>query len=126
MVTDARILIVEDNQQVGDFAAQLLADLGSIARRAGNAREALAVLEAEHDEIDIVFSDVVMPRVDGVELCRRIRARWPGLTVVLTSGYSHVLAEDMRDGFPLLQKPYSLDDLVRVMRDAHAQNRKVF
>ncbi|MBO9725069.1 MAG: response regulator [Novosphingobium sp.] len=126
MVTDARILIVEDNQQVGDFAAQLLADLGFTARRAGNAREALAVLEAEHDEIDIVFSDVVMPGIDGVELCRRIRARWPGLTVVLTSGYSHVLADDMRHGFPLLQKPYSLDDLVRVMRDAHAQNGNVF
>lgn len=44
MVTDARILILEDNQQVVDFAAHLLADLGYRARRAGNAREALAVL----------------------------------------------------------------------------------
>ncbi|PNU02323.1 hypothetical protein A8V01_26600 [Novosphingobium guangzhouense] len=73
-----------------------------------------------------MFSDVVMPGMEGVELCRRIRAHWPGPTVVLTSGYSHVLAEDMRHGFPLLQKPYSLDDLVRVMRDAHAQNGNVF
>jgi len=45
--------------------------------------------------------------------------------VVLTSGYSHVLADEMRHVYPLLQKPYSLDDLVRVMRDAHAQNGNV-
>ncbi len=115
---EASILIVEDNEQVGEFASHLLSDLGFITRKAGNAREALAILEQDWAGIDLVFSDVVMPGMDGVELARRIGQRWPSLTVVLTSGYSHVLAEDAHHGFPLLHKPYSVDELSNVLRDA--------
>jgi len=118
VAAEASILIVEDNDQVGEFASQLLGDLGFITRRAANAREAIAILEHEHELIDIVFSDVIMPGMDGVELGRQIRKRWPALTVVLTSGYSHVLADDARHGFALLHKPYSVDELSRVLRDA--------
>ncbi|EJU11096.1 PAS/PAC sensor hybrid histidine kinase, partial [Sphingomonas sp. LH128] len=116
--SEASILVVEDNEQVGEFASQLLTDLGFSTRRAANARDAIAILESDHGDIDIVFSDVVMPGMDGVELGRQIRSRWPNLTVVLTSGYSHVLAGDTRHGFALLHKPYSLDELSRVLRDA--------
>ena len=118
IASEASILIVEDNDQVGEFASHLLGDLGFTTRRVANAREAIATLESEHETIDIVFSDVIMPGVDGVELGRRIRQRWPKLTVVLTSGYSHVLADDARHGFALLHKPYSADELARVLRDA--------
>ena len=115
---EASILIVEDNDQVGEFASHLLGDLGFTTRRAANAQEAIAILEREHDLIDIVFSDVIMPGMDGVELGRQVRRRWPELTIVLTSGYSHVLADDARHGFALLHKPYSVDELSRVLRDA--------
>ncbi|MBA2932905.1 response regulator [Sphingomonas sp. CGMCC 1.13654] len=115
---EASILIVEDNDQVGEFASHLLGDMGFMTRRAANAREAIVILEREHDLIDIVFSDVIMPGMDGVELGRQVRRRWPELTVVLTSGYSHVLADDARHGFALLHKPYSVDELSRVLRDA--------
>lgn len=115
---EASILIVEDNEQVGEFASQLLGDLGFTTRRAANASDAIAILEQDHAEIDIVFSDVIMPGIDGVELGRQVRVRWPELTVVLTSGYSHVLAGDARHGFALLHKPYSVDELSRVLRDA--------
>jgi CheY-like chemotaxis protein len=116
--TEASILIVEDNDQVGEFASQLLCDLGFTTRRAANARDALTVLKQAHDDIDIVFSDVIMPGADGVELGRQIRERWPALTILPTSGYSHVLAEDARHGFALLHKPYSVDELARVLRSA--------
>ncbi|GAB7553710.1 hypothetical protein NRB_32190 [Novosphingobium sp. 11B] len=116
--SEASILVVEDNDQVGEFASQLLGDLGFSTRRAANARDAIAILERDHGEIDIVFSDVVMPGMDGVELGRNVRSRWPALKVVLTSGYSHVLAGDARHGFALLQKPYSVEELSRVLRDA--------
>ena len=119
---EASILIVEDNDQVGEFASHLLSDLGFTTRRAANAGDALAILEKEHRDIDILFSDVIMPGIDGVELGRQIRARWPALTVVLTSGYSHVLADDARHGFALLHKPYSVDELSRVLRDARQAN----
>jgi signal transduction histidine kinase len=118
VAAEASILIVEDNDQVGEFASHLLSDLGFTTRRAANAQDALAILEREHGEIDIVFSDVIMPGIDGVALGRQVRARWPALTVVLTSGYSHVLADDARHGFALLHKPYSVDELSRVLRDA--------
>ncbi|QJU60541.1 response regulator [Sphingomonas sp. AP4-R1] len=120
---EASILIVEDNEQVGEFASQLLDDLGYTTRFAGNAREAIAILEQDHADIDIVFSDVVMPGMDGVQLGREIKARWPHLPVVLTSGYSHVLADNGSQGFDLLNKPYSVDELSRVLRDAYRPRR---
>nr|WP_307826449.1 response regulator [Microvirga arvi] len=62
-----------------------------------------------------MFSDVVMPGMSGVELGQEIRRLYPGLPVVLTSGYSHVLAEEGRHGFELLHKPYAAEDLSRVL-----------
>jgi DNA-binding NtrC family response regulator len=55
-------------------------------------------------------------RMSGVDLGREIRQRYPGLPVVLTSGYSHVLAEEGRHGFELLHKPYAVEDVSRVLR----------
>ena len=118
----ARILVVEDNAKVGEFATQLLDDLGHATRYVGNARDALAMLERDHAAFDVVFSDVVMPGIDGLTLGRAVRARWPDLAVVLTSGYSDVLADDAEHGFPLLRKPYSVDELSKVLRDARQRD----
>jgi PAS domain S-box-containing protein len=115
-----RVLVVEDNTQVGEFAAQLLQELGYDTELATNADEAIRMLESNTASFDVVFSDVVMPGTNGVELGRRVRERWPGLPVVLTSGYSHVLADDARHGFPLLHKPYSVEGLSRILRKAVA------
>ena len=121
--SEASVLVVEDNDQVGEFASQLLGDLGYTTRYAGNAHEAMVLLEQDHAAIDILFSDVVMPGESGVDLARRVRARWPEITIVLTSGYSHVLAEDARHGFDLLHKPYSVEELSRVLRHARRPRR---
>ncbi len=110
-----RVLVVEDNAAVGEFAMQLLNDLGYTAEWASSTSEALDRLE-RFGNYDLVFSDVVMPGGGGVELARTIRARWPDLPVILVSGYSHVLATDARHGFPLLHKPYSVEELSRVLR----------
>ncbi len=119
-----RVLVVEDNAAVGEFATQLLEDVGYTTVLAGNAAEALSALEAPGNEFDLVFSDVVMPGMGGVELGRIVRERWPGLPVVLTSGYSHVLASDARHGFPVLHKPYSVEELARVLRQASWGRRR--
>jgi PAS domain S-box-containing protein len=110
-----RVLVVEDNVEVGTFSTQLLQDLGYETTWAANADEALAIL-AEANGFDAVFSDVVMPGMSGVELGQEIRRRHPGLPVVLTSGYSEVLAQEGRHGFELLQKPYAAEQLSRVLR----------
>lgn len=113
-----RILIVEDNASVGEFAADLLGELGFETSSAGNAQEALQQLEQPGNRFDMVFSDVVMPGMDGVEFGRMLRERWPELPVVLTSGYSHVLAAESNHGFPLVHKPYSVEALSRVLAEA--------
>jgi CheY-like chemotaxis protein len=110
------VLVVEDNSAVGRSAAEALADLGFTATWAVDAREALDRLSSGATEFDVVFSDVVMPGMTGLEMALIIRQRHPGLPIILTSGYSHVLADEGRHGFELLQKPYSVDQLSRVLR----------
>ncbi len=112
-----RVLIVEDNIEVGRFASQILEDLGYVTTWAVNAEDALGRL-TEAESFDIVFSDVVMPGMGGIELAKRVRQGWPQLPVVLASGYSHVLAQEGAHGFELLHKPYSADQLSRVLRRA--------
>ena len=113
-----RVLVVEDNDDVGRFSTELLEDLGYTVRRVDNAAAALAMLAEDEFSADLVFSDVIMPGMNGVELASVIRERYPGLPVVLTSGYSNVLAENAHRGFELIQKPYSVEVLSRILRKA--------
>lgn len=112
-----RVLIVEDNAEVRSFAIDLVQDLGFEAEVASSAQEALDKLSAGAT-YDIIFSDVVMPGMSGIEFAKIVRERSPTMPIVLTSGYSHVLVEEGRHGFPLLQKPYSAEDLSSALRDA--------
>ena len=94
----------------------MLEDLGYEATWAPDAAAALRLLEEDVGRFDVVFSDVVMPGMTGLELGQEVRRRWPGLRFVLTSGYSHVLANSGTQGFELVQKPYSAEGLARVLR----------
>jgi nitrogen-specific signal transduction histidine kinase/ActR/RegA family two-component response regulator len=120
-----RILVVEDNEDVGKFSTELLQDLGYVTRRADNARQALALIAADESAFDLVFSDVIMPGMNGVELAKIIRREYPHLPVVLTSGYSSVLAENIDHGFELIQKPYSVEALSRSLRRAIMERASV-
>jgi len=111
-----RILLVEDNEDVGTFATELLRELGQTVTWVRDASAALTALAESRDSFDLVFTDVVMPGDDGVTLAREIRRRWPDLRIILTSGYSHVLAEQGSHGFELLGKPYSLEALTAMLR----------
>ncbi|MFC3694680.1 PAS domain-containing hybrid sensor histidine kinase/response regulator [Chenggangzhangella methanolivorans] len=117
------VLVVEDNNDVGAFSTQMLQDLGYNTVWANNAREALDLLRREPRRFDLVFSDIVMPGMGGVELGQEINRLYPGLPVLLTSGYSDVLVDQGRLGFELLQKPYAAEDLSRLVsrtvRDAN-------
>ncbi|TPG49288.1 PAS domain S-box protein [Roseomonas nepalensis] len=118
------VLVVEDNTDVGAFATQALAELGYRPILATNAEQALAELDKDADQFDVVFSDVVMPGMSGIELGQRIRQNHQDLPVVLTSGYSHVLAQNGTYGFELLHKPYSIEQLSRVLRKAATRQRR--
>jgi PAS domain S-box-containing protein len=112
------ILVVEDNLGVGRFCTQILEDLGHAPVWTKSAEEALAELDRTPDRFDVVFSDVVMPGMGGFALARHLQASRPDLPVVLTSGYSHVLAKDDTHGFALVRKPYSAQQLAQVLYGA--------
>jgi PAS domain S-box-containing protein len=117
------ILVVEDNSEVGDFATQALAELGYKTHLAVDAASALAELGRDGAGYDLVFSDVVMPGMSGIELAQEIGRRLPDVRVVLTSGYSSVLAKQGDHDFELLQKPYSLEELAKILARVSARRK---
>jgi len=114
----ARILVVEDNAHVAHSVIQTLEHLGYSTVHALSADEALAELDRDSGRFALVFSDVVMAGRSGVELGHEIRRLHPCLPVILSSGYSHVLAADPTHGFQLLPKPYAIEELARVLHEA--------
>ncbi|POR42196.1 ATP-binding protein [Methylobacterium sp. V23] len=119
-----RVLVVEDNLEVGRFATQILEDLGYAPEWAVNAEAALERLGLDGAGFAAVFSDVVMPGMGGLELAKALLVRLPDLPVVLASGYSHVLASEDSHGFELLHKPYSAAQIGRVLHRIMASPQK--
>ena len=75
-------------------------------------------MEREGD-IDLVFSDILMPGgMNGLELASQVRARFPHIVVLLTTGYSSSVQEAVGQGFEVLQKPYDLAELKRALQSA--------
>ncbi|MGJ5076747.1 ATP-binding protein [Bradyrhizobium oligotrophicum] len=109
------VLVVEDNIDVGRSATEALAELGYRTTLVDNARDALEELIGGTSRFDVVFTDVVMPGMTGLELAEEIRRLELNVPVVLASGYSHVLAQQGTHGFELLRKPYSIEELSRVL-----------
>lgn len=116
-----RLLLVEDNESLGEVTAALLSSYGYHVVRARHAADALARLGDPGARFDVVLSDVVMPgEMDGLELARRLRRDHPELPVVLISGYSAALSPN--EDFEMLYKPYSPGDLVRLLRKVVAEH----
>ena len=110
------VLIVDDDLLVRLNAAFLLEDAGFDAIEAGNADEAVALLEARQD-IKVVFTDINMPgSMDGLALAQAVRRRWPPVELVLTSGFARVRDEDMPERGLFLGKPYKPNELVGMIR----------
>jgi signal transduction histidine kinase len=104
---DRRVLVVEDNEEVARVALELLCELGFRADWAGSGEAALTWLETCPD-VDLVFSDIVMPGMSGVELAERIKVDYPAIPILLTSGYSNQFVEwgAIRGAF--IRKPYTV------------------
>jgi len=112
------VLLVEDNADVAEVAAGFLRQLGYRVRSVANAQAAIAALRLDAD-VDLVFSDILMPGgMNGLELAREIGLRFPGIPVLLTTGYSASAQDAVRQGVVVLQKPYGPDSLRRNIREA--------
>ena len=111
------VLVVEDNPDVRAVSTMLLEQIGHRVHFASSAEAALEQLE-QNPYMDLVFSDVVMPGgMDGIALARAIRARYPNIAVLLTSGYAKA-AETAGKEFPILRKPYEVKALAAAVNAA--------
>jgi PAS domain S-box-containing protein len=114
------VLVVEDDQDLRWYLIEALRDLNYRAIGAPDAAGALRVLEQPSTKIDLMLTDVVMPRMNGRELFRRAQELRPGLKVLFVSGYSRnaVVHQGRVDlDVQLIQKPVSLQDLAARIRD---------
>jgi hypothetical protein len=112
------ILLVEDEPTVRDLVGRQLADAGYRVVPAADGQEALERYEAGGAVVDLVITDVVMPRVGGLELVMRLRTMAPGLRVLFVSGYTgDLVAPDELPG-DFLQKPFSIATLLAAVRKA--------
>ena len=110
------LLFVEDDELIRSLTQRLLADEGYRVLVARDGVEALELADLHLDEIAMVLTDAVMPRLGGIALARRLRERRPDLPVLLMSGYApdaQVTASDL----PRLDKPYAPEVLLREIRD---------
>ena len=115
------ILVVEDNEAMRRTVVRELAELNYQVLEASDAAAALAILQAE--PVDLILSDVVMPGpMDGIDLASRVLTAWPGVAIVLTSGFLAGQASDRLTGplasVALLSKPYEPDSLAGTIRMA--------
>ena len=111
-----RILVVEDTLAARTVAQRILASLGYEVRLAKDAVEALMIINTD-GVFDMLFTDVVMPGMDGVALARAVRARFPDIKILLSSGFSRTPSHDieaLRASY--ITKPYRKAELAQTIR----------
>ena len=116
------VLVVEDEFLIRMDIADSLERAGFIVHEAGNAREAIAILDA-NPGIRAMFTDVDMPGgMDGVKLAALARDRWPPLKIIITSGYRRVTPKEMPTECRFFDKPYNLDRVITTIREMTVAN----
>ena len=113
-----RVLIVDDDEMLCGLLGQLLEHLGYVVWCVHSASDALKIWARDSKSIRCVFTDVMMPGMDGLSLARMLRKDAPKVPILLLCGYINddsrwIVAEE---DFGFLQKPFTLEELTRVMR----------
>lgn len=118
-----RVLLVEDEEVVRNFAARALKRQGYKVLEASSGVEALEVMEKNEGKIDIVVSDVVMPEMDGPTLLKELRKKNPELKIIFVSGYPNdAFKSSLGDEeFAFLPKPFSLPQLAAKVKEELAR-----
>jgi PAS domain S-box-containing protein len=119
IVSSLCVLMVEDNADIGLYTSQTLEQMGFHVLWVPDANSALEALAPNPESFQVVFSDISMPGMSGLELLDAIEALYPWLPVVLTTGYNDEyarIAQEEASRFVLLQKPYSTEALALLLQ----------
>jgi signal transduction histidine kinase/CheY-like chemotaxis protein len=118
------ILVVEDEAGVRELACQFLRVKGYLVLEADGGMDALAISRRHPGTIHLLLSDMVMPKMSGGELAAQLKATRPDIRIAFMSGYSEFSRGDVGKEFPeapVIQKPFSPNSLVEVVREALAR-----
>lgn len=125
----AVVLLAEDEEVLREFANLILRKNGFHVLTARDGIEALKVAEQYNGQLDVLFTDVVMPRMGGTELFKRFTEKHPNTPVIFTSGYPRtILVEsglEEKDNHEFLQKPYTTQTLLEKIREVISTQRSI-
>ncbi len=113
-------MIVEDEEAVRNLTREILEECGYTIIEARNGLEALEICSHSECDIDLLITDVVMPQMGGRELAEKLAVTHPQLKVLFISGYTNdavVRHGIMEDNTNFIQKPFTLDDITKKVRE---------
>jgi two-component system, cell cycle sensor histidine kinase and response regulator CckA len=118
------ILLVEDESTVRDLAHRVLSRHGYQVLGASNAGEAILLCEKNKGPIHLMLTDMIMPKMNGYELSKRLAPMFPEMKVLFMSGYvePEVVRQATKDGKPVILKPFRPDALARKVREVLGQS----
>jgi PAS domain S-box-containing protein len=118
------ILVVEDEAGIRALVRKILRRQGYSVLEAASGEEAVKTCEQRHDKIDLLITDIMMPRMDGRELAEKIKEICGDMKVLYVSGYTDdpgIYAGDFPSGTAFLQKPFTLGSLLEKVKEVLAQ-----
>ena len=113
------ILVVDDSDVVRHVSRRILERRGFNVTTASGAAEALRLMEQELP--DLVLLDLQMPRMNGADALKEIRRRWPGMPVIISTGYppAEILDEALKHApNAVISKPFTSDELIKPIEEA--------
>ncbi len=123
-MSKGRILVIDDESIVRMSCNRALSPEGYEVVSAQNGSEGLKILE--EGQFDIVLTDLKMPDIDGIEVLRKIKEKWPETEVIIITGYQTVdtAVKSIKLGaFDYVEKPFTPDTLIAAVSDAMAHKR---
>jgi CheY-like chemotaxis protein len=108
---NGHVLLVEDEDGLRRLATEALRSAGFVVTSAADGVAALQLVATTGEAPDLLVTDVVMPRLNGVDLARQLTREHPGLQVLFVSGYAESATRDDLEGADVLTKPFALDEL---------------
>jgi DNA-binding NtrC family response regulator len=124
-MSKGKILVIDDEAIVRTSCSRTLSPEGYEVKLSQNGADAMKMLEEE--SFDLVLTDLKMPDIDGIEVLKMIKQRWPRTEVIVVTGYQTVdtAVKAIKLGaFDYLEKPFTPDSLVAAVNNAIANKKK--